>query len=134
MFRADSIISFISEEFMVGRKAKLDATRGNLDLMVLSIVAEEPSYGYRIQQRLADVSRGMLDIKPGTLYPLLHRLEADKLIRAKWDDGTGRKRKWYELTATGKRRLNQQADQWARYAECLHVLLAPILEKTPSPT
>ncbi len=119
---------------MVGRKAKFDATRGNLDLMVLSIVAEEPSYGYRIQQRLTEVSHSMLDIKPGTLYPLLHRLEADKLIRAKWDGGTGRKRKWYELTATGKRRLNQQAIQWARYAECLHVLLAPILEKKPNPT
>ena len=59
-----------------------------------------------------------------TVDPLLHRLEDDGLIRSSWDDSTGRNRKWYDLTAAGKKRLSTQAQEWADYAECIRQLLA----------
>ncbi len=101
--------------------------RGSLDLMVLSVLSAEDGYGYSIAQSLRDASDGMVDVKAGTLYPLLHRLEADKLVRSRWDDSTGRRRKWYELTAKGRRRLDKQAREWERYAECLRRVLVPVL-------
>jgi PadR family transcriptional regulator, regulatory protein PadR len=102
--------------------------RGSLDLMVLSVLADGPTYGYLLQQRLRDASRGMVSCQAGTLYPLLHRLEADRLIRSRWDETTGRRRKWYELTPAGRKRLHQQAAQWNEYAECIQRLIAPVLK------
>lgn len=97
--------------------------RGSLDLMVLSVLSEGSQYGYSIQKRLNKVSLGKVKLPAGTLYPLLHRLEADKLIKSRWDDSTGRKRKWYDLTAKGKKRLSAQAKQWQQYAQCMNTLI-----------
>jgi DNA-binding PadR family transcriptional regulator len=108
-----------------------DAVRANLDLMVLSVLAEQTCYGYLIQQRVARASGGMVSLQAGTLYPLLHRLEADRLIRSQWDSSTGRRRKWYSLTAAGRRQLQRQAHQWQKYAQCLEALLAPVLKGEP---
>ncbi len=101
--------------------------RGSLDLMVLSVLADGPKYGYSLQQSLREASYGRVDPKAGTLYPLLHRLEDDGLIRAKWDSETGRKRKWYELTAAGKKRLKTQAHEWYAFADVLRRLLEPVV-------
>jgi PadR family transcriptional regulator PadR len=97
--------------------------RGSLDLMILSVLAEGPMYGYSIQKRLAEASGQAVQLQAGTMYPLLHRLEADKLIRSKWEKSTGRPRKWYELTASGNKRLHQQASEWHSYVACLKQLL-----------
>ncbi len=105
--------------------------RGSLDLMVLSVLAEDRQYGYLIQKRVREASGDRVKLPAGTLYPLLHRLEADKLIRAKWDATTGRKRKWYELTAAGRRRLLRQADEWRHLADCIGQLLRPVLDNAP---
>jgi len=110
-----------------------DLLRGSLDLMVLSVLADESQYGYSIQKRLNTVSLGKVKLPAGTLYPLLHRLEADKLIKSKWDDSTGRKRKWYELTVKGKKRLSAQANQWQQYAECMSSLISGFVGK-PKPS
>ena len=110
-----------------------DLLRGSLDLMVLSILADEPKYGYLIQKQIREASAGHVRLQAGTLYPLLHRLEAEKLIRSKWDNSTGRRRKWYELTAAGRRRLHKRAQEWNRYAECIKQLLSPVLEVPPKP-
>jgi DNA-binding PadR family transcriptional regulator len=107
--------------------------RGSLDLMVLSVLAEGPNYGYILQQRLREASAEMIDLQAGTLYPLLHRLEDDKLIRSKWDDSTGRRRKWYELTRDGRARLKVQAREWNTYAQCIMRLIGPVLETSPKP-
>jgi len=107
--------------------------RGSLDLMLLSILAEEPKYGYLMQQRLREVSGDMVDLQAGTLYPILHRLENEKLVKSRWDDTSGRRRKWYSLTSAGRKRLAQQARQWNDYAECIRQLIAPILSADPKP-
>lgn len=104
-----------------------ELARGSLDLMVLSVLVNERKYGYRLQQELRSASRGMVDMPAGTLYPLLHRLEAERLIRSEWDESTGRRRKWYALTAAGRKRLTQQAHEWHEFAECLRVMLSPVL-------
>ena len=108
-----------------------DLLRGSLDLMVLSLLAHGSTYGYELQQKLKDASRDLVQVQAGTLYPLLHRLEADGLIRSKWDDATGRKRKWYELTAAGRKRLMAQAKEWDQYVACIQTVLAPLRVTNP---
>jgi PadR family transcriptional regulator PadR len=105
--------------------------RGSLDLMVLSVLAEKPLYGYLIQQRLREATGERVSLSASTLYPLLHRLEADKHVKATWDDVTGRKRKWYALTPVGRKVLNQRAVQWRDYVDCLKRVLGPVLESAP---
>lgn len=100
-----------------------DLMRGSLDLMVLSVLTDAPLYGYLIQKRLRDVSGNMVRIQAGTLYPILHRLEVAGAIKARWDDTTGRDRKWYELTPKGKRLLSEQAAEWHQYVDCIRRLL-----------
>lgn len=108
---------------------KLDSEflRGSLDLVVLSALADGAKYGYLIQQKIVETSRAQVQLPAGTLYPLLHKLEAEKLVRCRWDDSTGRKRKWYELTTTGRKRLQERTRQWHLYADCLRELLAPVV-------
>ena len=114
----------------MNEKFQSDLLRGSLDLMVLSVLADEPQYGYLIQKRLNGVSLGKVKLPAGTLYPLLHRLESDKLIRSRWDSSTGRRRKWYELTAKGKKRLTAQASQWQQYADCMTSLIGSFVRSS----
>jgi PadR family transcriptional regulator, regulatory protein PadR len=101
-----------------------ELVRGSLDLMVLSVLAGGKKYGYLIQKEVREASGARVDLAAGTLYPLLHKLEDDGLVRSSWETSTGRERKWYELTAAGKRRLSAQAQEWADYAACIRQLLA----------
>lgn len=110
-----------------------DLLRGSLDLMVLSVLAQSSTYGYQLQQSLRDASRDLVQVQAGTLYPLLHRLEADGLIRSRWDDTTGRRRKWYELTRAGQKQLATQTRQWDQYVACIQSLLTPIRQTLPQP-
>ncbi len=99
---------------MVRRPA--DLIRGASDLLVLSILADGPQYGYAIARRLAAGSDGAVRLSPGVLYPLLHKMEKQGLLLSSWEtvqargnpDGPGRKRKWYRLSAKGRRRLAQR--------------------------
>ncbi len=105
-------------------KFQRDLVRGSLDLMVLSVLAGGKKYGYLIQKEVREASGTRVDLAAGTLYPLLHKLEDEGLVKSSWDNSTGRERKWYELTAAGKRRLSAQAQEWADYAACIRQLLA----------
>ena len=97
--------------------------RGSLDLMVLSVLSNASQYGYMIQQRIDQASEGRVKLAAGTLYPLLHKLEAQKLIRSRWETTTGRRRKWYDLNAKGRKRLETRTKQWNQFAECIGGLL-----------
>ena len=105
-------------------KFQHDLLRGSLDLMILSVLAGGKKYGYLIQKQVRETSASRVDLQAGTLYPILHRLEEERLIRSSWDDSTGRKRKWYELTAAGQKRLRAQAEEWTDYAECIQQILS----------
>jgi PadR family transcriptional regulator PadR len=104
-----------------------DLLRGSIDMMILSALARGAQYGYGVQKQIEMASQGRVKIAAGTLYPILHRLEGDKLIKSRWEDDTGRRRKWYELTASGKKRLVKQAEEWTQFAHCLQTLLAPVM-------
>jgi DNA-binding PadR family transcriptional regulator len=110
-----------------------DLVRGSLDLMVLSALADAPRYGYLLQQRVREATQEQVPLPAGTLYPLLHRLESEKLISSTWDASTGRRRKWYDLTARGRARLEKQAREWVAFTACVHRMLSPVLEQARSP-
>lgn len=96
-----------------------DAQRDQAELVVLSLLEAGPKYGYAISKEVADRSENQLRLTPGVLYPILKALEADKLIASEWEavkssrndgEGDGRKRKWYSLTAKGRKRLRARID------------------------
>jgi PadR family transcriptional regulator, regulatory protein PadR len=107
--------------------------RGSMDLMVLSVLAQSPKYGYLLQKALSDNSQQQIRLSAGTMYPLLHRLEEAGLVSSRWDDSTGRRRKWYELTAKGRKKLVKQAELWQQYANCINRLLTEIKLVIPAP-
>ena len=117
---------------MAGRFDR-DWMRGGLDLMVLAALGEGPLYGYLIQKRIRELSAQRVRLDAGTLYPLLHRLESSRWVRSRWDDESGRKRKWYELTAAGKRQLLKQTGQWRQFSDCLNRMLDDEEDSAPQP-
>jgi PadR family transcriptional regulator, regulatory protein PadR len=94
---------------------KLDIPQGTLDLMILTIVAREPIHGYGISQRLAVLSHDQFQVNPGSLFPSLYRLEEDGKLKAEWRaTDNNRRAKYYRLTASGKRQLEQHRERWSR--------------------
>jgi PadR family transcriptional regulator PadR len=92
--------------------------------MVLSDLKRGPRYGYQILSSLREKSAGRVDLKAGTLYPILHKLERDGCVRAWWEDSAGRDRKWYALTDKGVRQAESDARDWLDYAACVRGMLS----------
>jgi transcriptional regulator len=87
--------------------------QGSLDMLILKVVGEGPIHGYAIAQRIQEISRDALQVRQGSLYPALHRLENRKLLLAEWKEtDTGRSAKFYKLTAKGRRQLDAEAREW----------------------
>jgi PadR family transcriptional regulator PadR len=98
--------------------------QGTLDLIVLQLLRAEPTNGYELAQRIEAISRDVLSINAGSLYPALYRLEAKDLIRSAWEESkTGRRVKVYSVTAAGRKQLADQRDEWARFAGALSAIL-----------
>jgi len=94
---------------------KVDIPQGTLDLMILTILTREALHGYGISQRLAVLSRDHFHINPGSLFPSLYRLEADGKLKAEWrDTENARRAKYYRLTPSGRRQLEQHRERWNR--------------------
>lgn len=99
-----------------------DWMRGVLEVCVLRVLADGPTYGYAIGARLADAGLGAP--KGGTLYPLLSRFEAAGLVRVEWRAGeSGPGRKYYELTDDGRTHLATQAERWTRFTHLTTTLI-----------
>lgn len=98
--------------------------QGTLDLIVLQLLKSEPTNGYELAQRIEAISREALSINAGSLYPALYRLEARDLVSAKWEESkTGRRVKVYSVTASGRKELVEQREEWARFAGALSAIL-----------
>ena len=96
---------------------KLDIPQGTLDLMILTILAREPQHGYGISQRLTTLSHDNFQVNPGSLFPSLYRLEQDGKLKAEWGASeNNRKAKYYRLTASGRKQLEQHRERWNRIA------------------
>ena len=94
---------------------KLDIPQGTLDLMILTILAREPMHGYGVSQRLAVLSHDRFQVNPGSLFPSLYRLEQDGKLKAEWRaTENNRRAKYYRLTPSGRRQLDQQRERWNR--------------------
>jgi PadR family transcriptional regulator, regulatory protein PadR len=103
---------------------KSDIPQGTLDLLILKIAALGPIHGYGITQRLQQVSRDVLQVQQGSLYPALHRMENKGYLAAEWTESdTGRDAKFYRLTARGRKQLNAETANWARLAEAIGLVL-----------
>src|SRR5437660_6633199 len=95
--------------------AKSDLPQGTLDLLILKIVALGAVHGYAIAQRLQQVSRDVVQVPQGSLYPALHRLEYRGLVEAEWrQTESGREAKFYRLTRQGRKRLEEETASWQR--------------------
>src|SRR4030081_3598368 len=93
-------------------------------MLILKVVALEPIHGYAIAQRLQQVSRDVLQVQQGSLYPALHRLEEKSYLAAEGRDSeTGREAKFYKLTAKGRAQLKNETANWARLAEAVGLVL-----------
>ena len=103
---------------------KSDLPQGTLDLLVLKIIALGPVHGYGIAQRLQQVSRDVVQVPQGSLYPALHRLENRGLLAADWKEtDTGRDAKYYRLTRKGRAHLESETASWQRLTQAIGVIL-----------
>jgi PadR family transcriptional regulator PadR len=101
--------------------------RGSLEMLVLSHLASGERYGYQLLSSLRDRSAGRIELKAGTLYPILHKLERAGCVRSRWDETAGRDRKWYALTAKGRAKFERDAREWVDYASCVKAMLRSVL-------
>lgn len=97
--------------------------------LVLAILAEGDSYGYAILQRVRELSGGALEWTDGMLYPVLHRLERSGLVESRWEKAeSGRKRKYYRVTKTGREQLAEERRQWRTVDEALRKIWSAMVE------
>jgi PadR family transcriptional regulator PadR len=97
-----------------------DLVQGTLDLLVLKILALEPLHGWAISQRLKQVSKEILQVSDGSLYPCLHKLELQGWIKADWRPSENNRRaKFYSLTRPGRRRLEEETANWERLSSAI---------------
>lgn len=89
---------------------------GMVEMLILEVVSESPTYGYEIAQTVAGRSRGYFELKEGSLYPALHRLERQKLLGSFWQEAEGRRRKYYKLTTAGQKALAAKKQEWHAFA------------------
>jgi transcriptional regulator len=98
--------------------------QGTLDMLILKVLAGGPLHGYAIAQRIGVVSRALLQVPQGSLYPALHRLENRQLLAANWArTESGRDARVYRLTPKGRRHLQQEVADWQRLAEAIRLIL-----------
>ena len=96
---------------------------GHLDLMLLAALDAGPRHGYGVIEHIRRSSGGHFDYPEGTVYPALHRLEAEGLLRSAWNDEGGRRRRVYEITARGRTALDGRRSQWERFAESVSAVI-----------
>lgn len=95
--------------------SRMDLLQGTLDLLILKAVALESRHGLGISQRIQQITGGTFDVKPGSLFPALHRLEEQGWLTAEWGESENRRRaRFYRITASGRRQLRAEADAWQR--------------------
>ena len=99
---------------------KVDLLQGTLDLLILKSLATGQMHGLGISRRIEQVTRGTFLVKPGSLFPALHRIEEQGWISAVWGESeNNRKAKYYQLTKAGKRQLESEARQWEKISAAI---------------
>ena len=106
---------------------KADLLQGTLDLLILKTVALGPVHGYSIAQRIQQISKDVLQVRQGSLYPALHRLEERGLLDAEWGTTeTGREAKFYKLSRKGRQQLERDTASWDEMANAIYAVLRAV--------
>ena len=106
------------------KNTEAELLQGTLDMLILKIVAREPLHGYGIVQRIERISKDALQIRQGSLYPALYRLEKKKLLKAEWKTTEGgREAKYYKLTRAGRQQLESETAGWKRLSAAVGLIL-----------
>lgn len=108
-----------------GKGTGAELLQGTLDMLILKVVALEPIHGYGIVQRIQQISKDALQVRQGSLYPALYRLENQKLLESEWKTHEGgRQAKYYKLTRAGRQRLTEETESWKRLNIAVGLILA----------
>ncbi len=97
-----------------------ETLKGHLDLLLLAILSEEPAHGYAVIESLRNRSGGTFDLPEGTIYPALHRLESQGLLRSHWSEGAARRKRIYQLTLKGQQSLAQRQEEWRKFSKAIN--------------
>jgi PadR family transcriptional regulator PadR len=99
---------------------KTDLLQGTLDLLILRALLLQPNHGVGITRRIQQITRGTFDVKPGSLFPALHRLEEKGWLASQWGESENRRRaKYYRLTAAGRRQIDTELANWQRISAAI---------------
>src|SRR2546423_15676454 len=98
--------------------------QGTLDLLILKTLTLAPLHGLGISRRIEQITKGTFQVKPGSLFPALHRMERAGWLKSSWGESDkNRRAKYYELTALGRRQLKQESAEWSRIAQAMSLAL-----------
>lgn len=104
-----------------------DLLQGTLDLLILKTLSLGPQHGWGVAQRIQQVSRNLLQVNQGSLYPALHRLEDQGSIEAEWGTSENNRRaKFYRLTKAGQEQLDRETEVWRQYAQAVRWILQSV--------
>ena len=101
--------------------------KGNTETLILSLLIEDPMYGYQLVKEMELRSSGYFKLKEGTLYPALHRLERDGLVEGRWEESpSGNSRRYYFITAAGQEKLGSMLREWDLFAKAVNLVAKPV--------
>jgi transcriptional regulator len=105
-------------------REQADLLQGTLDLLILKAIGDGELHGLGIARRIERITRGTFQVKPGSLFPALHRMEEAGWLSASWGESENNRRaKFYRLTATGRKQLKAESASWSRYARAIFAAL-----------
>ena len=105
-------------------KINKELVKGSTVILILSLLEQKPMYGYEMSKEMETLSSGVLSLKEGTLYPILHTLEAEGMVESFWSEGEGgRKRKYYRITAKGGKLLQEKQREWVFFRTAVDQIL-----------
>ena len=109
----------------MNEKYERQMKKGVLDMLVLKLLEKEPMYGYQLIQELLEKSESVFSLKEGTLYPILYRLEEEKLVESRWSPSEGKQvpRKYYQITEKGKTALSEIYEVWQQISDGIHHIM-----------
>jgi PadR family transcriptional regulator len=106
-------------------KARSDLVYGTLDMLILKALQHDPRHGLAVADRIHQMSKDILRVEQGSLYPALYRLEAQGLIKAEWGvSENNRKARYYKLTGAGRKQLSAETEHWARITKGIDFVLS----------
>lgn len=107
--------------------SKSDLLQGTLDMLILKVVALGPVHGYGISQRIQQITKDVLQVQQGSLYPALHRLEKRGWLTAEWGDSdNNRQAKFYALSRAGRKQLKEESANWDRLSEAVSLVMKTV--------